>query len=208
MFPNHQQRASHHDPHRWRVGLNVLSVETFNNLQVPYDQLQPTKPFSGVTDDSTVPIGQVRLPVTFGARDNYRTELIDFDVAYIRLPYNAILGYPVLAKFMAGTRLQRPQDARKWRSHHGALRRERRSLLPGESLSGRIAGRPGSWKQEASRGRPQEEEDIDRTGPSVGRSLWARACSGGTSCYRIGKRAQRPPQAGLGGSPLEGHRPS
>ena len=85
------------------AGLNVLSVETFNNLQVPYNQLQPTKPFSGVTDGSTVPIGQVRLPVTFGKRDNYRTELIDFDVAHIRLPYNAILGYPALAKFMAVT---------------------------------------------------------------------------------------------------------
>ena len=85
------------------AGLNVLSVETFNNLQVPYNQLQPTKPFSGVTDGSTVPIGQVRLPVTFGARDNYRTELIDFDVAHIRLPYNAILGYPALTKFMAVT---------------------------------------------------------------------------------------------------------
>ena len=48
------------------AGLNVLSVETFDNLQVPYNQLQPTKPFSGVTDGSTVPIGQVRLPVTFG----------------------------------------------------------------------------------------------------------------------------------------------
>ena len=85
------------------AGLNVLSVETFNNLQVPYDQLQPTKPFSRVTDASTVPIGQVRLPVTFGARDNYRTKLIDFDVAHIRLPYNAILGYPALAKFMVVT---------------------------------------------------------------------------------------------------------
>ena len=85
------------------AGLNVLSVETFNNLQVPYSQLQPTKPFSRVTDGSTVPIGQVRLPVTFGARDNYHTELIDFDVAHIRLPYNAILGYPALAKFMVVT---------------------------------------------------------------------------------------------------------
>ena len=85
------------------AGLSVLSVETFNNLQVPYDQLQPTKPFLGVTDGSTVPIGQVRLPVTFGQRNNYRTELIDFDVAHIRLPYNAILGYPALAKFMAVT---------------------------------------------------------------------------------------------------------
>ena len=28
------------------TGLNVLSVETFDSLQVPYDQLEPTKPFS------------------------------------------------------------------------------------------------------------------------------------------------------------------
>ena len=85
------------------AGLNVLSIDTFDNLQVPYEQLQPTKPFSGVTDGSTTPIGQVRLPITFGERKNYRTELIDFDVAHIRLPYNAILGYPALAKFMAVT---------------------------------------------------------------------------------------------------------
>ena len=56
-----------------------------------------------MTDGSTTPIGQVRLPVTFGERKNYRTELIDFDVAHICLSYNAILGYPVLAKFMAVT---------------------------------------------------------------------------------------------------------
>ena len=85
------------------AGLNVLSVDTFDNLQVPYEQLQPTKPFSGVTDDSTTPIGQVRLPVTFGERKNYRMELIDFDIAHTRLPYNTILGYPALAKFMAIT---------------------------------------------------------------------------------------------------------
>ena len=85
------------------AGPNVLSIETFDRLQVPYDQLQPTRPFSGVTDGSTTPIGQVRLPISFGRRDNYRTELIDFDVAHIRLPYNAILGYPAMAKFMAVT---------------------------------------------------------------------------------------------------------
>ena len=78
------------------AGLNVLFIGTFDNLQVPYEQLQPTKPFSGVTNGSTTPIGQVRLPVTFGERKNYRTELIDFDVAHIRLSYNAILGYPNL----------------------------------------------------------------------------------------------------------------
>ena len=56
-----------------------------------------------MTDGSTTLIGQVRLPVTFGERKNYRTELIDFDVTHIHLPYNAILGYPALAKFMAVT---------------------------------------------------------------------------------------------------------
>ena len=56
-----------------------------------------------MTDGSTTPIGQIRLPVTFGQRDNYRTKFIDFDVAHLRLPYNAILGYPALAKFMAVT---------------------------------------------------------------------------------------------------------
>ena len=85
------------------AGLNVMSIDTFDNLQAPYEQLQPTKPFSGVTDSSTTPIGQVRLPVTFVEHKNYRTKLIDFDVAHIRLPYNAILGYPALAKFMAVT---------------------------------------------------------------------------------------------------------
>ena len=43
------------------------------------------------------------LRVTFGKRDNYHTKLINFDVAHIHLPYNAILGYPALAKFMVVT---------------------------------------------------------------------------------------------------------
>lgn len=85
------------------AGLSVLSIETFEKLQVPYERLMPTRPFSGVTDGSTLPLGQVCLPVTFGTRKNYCTELIDFDVAHIDLPYNAILGYPALAKFMAVT---------------------------------------------------------------------------------------------------------
>jgi hypothetical protein len=85
------------------AGLNIISVEVFEKMQVPYHRLMPTRPFFGVTEGSTMPIGQVHLPVTFGTRDNYRTESLDFDVAYITLPYNAILGYPALARFMAAT---------------------------------------------------------------------------------------------------------
>ena len=85
------------------VGLSVLSVKMFDSLQVPYDQLQSTKPFLGVNDGSTASIGPVHLPITFGQCDNYHTELVDFDVAHILLPYNATLGYPALAKFMTVT---------------------------------------------------------------------------------------------------------
>jgi hypothetical protein len=72
------------------AGLNIISVEIFEKMQVPYHRLMPTQPFFGVTEGSTTPIRQVHLPVTF-------------DVAYIALPYNAILGYPALTRFMAAT---------------------------------------------------------------------------------------------------------
>jgi hypothetical protein len=81
--------------------LNIISVEVFEKMQVPYHRLMPTRPFFGVTEGSTTPIRRVRLPVTFGTRDDYRTESLDFDVANIALPYNAILRYLALARFMA-----------------------------------------------------------------------------------------------------------
>jgi hypothetical protein len=85
------------------AGLNIISVEVFEKMQVPYYRLMPTRSFFGVTEGSTTPIEQVRMPITFGTRDNYRIEILDFDAAYIVLPYNAILGYPALARFMAAT---------------------------------------------------------------------------------------------------------
>jgi hypothetical protein len=83
------------------VGLNIILVEVFKKMQVPYHRLMPTRPFFRVTEGSTTPIRQVCLPITFGTRDNYGIESLDFDVAYITLPYNTILGYPALARFMA-----------------------------------------------------------------------------------------------------------
>jgi hypothetical protein len=85
------------------AGLNIISIKVFEKMQVSYHRLMPTRPFFGVTEGSTMPIGQVHLPVTFGTWDNYRTESLDFNVAYIALPYNAILGYLALARFMAAT---------------------------------------------------------------------------------------------------------
>ena len=46
-------------------------------------------------------VGRATLPVTFGTRDNYRTEYINFEVAKFETSYHAIRGRPSLAKFMA-----------------------------------------------------------------------------------------------------------
>jgi hypothetical protein len=43
----------------------------------------------------------VVLPITFGTKDNYRTEYIKFEVADFDSSYHAILGRLALAKFMA-----------------------------------------------------------------------------------------------------------
>jgi hypothetical protein len=47
------------------------------------------------------PLGTVVLLVTFGMRENYRTEFIKFEVAKFESSYHTILGRPALAKFMA-----------------------------------------------------------------------------------------------------------
>src|SRR5438128_4598300 len=39
----------------------------------------------------------------FGSPDNFRMKKVTFNVADFGFPYNAILGRPVLAKFMAST---------------------------------------------------------------------------------------------------------
>jgi hypothetical protein len=41
------------------------------------------------------------MPVTFGTLENYRTEFLRFDAASFDCGYNAIIGRPGLAKFMA-----------------------------------------------------------------------------------------------------------
>ena len=85
------------------LGLIMLSIEAFSPLHIPPKRLRPSRPFVGVGGGSSSSLGQIRLPVTFGTYDNLCTELIDFDIAPIGLPYNAILGYPTLARFMAAT---------------------------------------------------------------------------------------------------------
>jgi hypothetical protein len=47
------------------------------------------------------PLGSITLPVTFGTEENFRTENVQFDVAEVNLPFNAIIGRPTLYRFMS-----------------------------------------------------------------------------------------------------------
>ena len=66
------------------------------------DKLKPSKaPFYGIVPgNASFPVGTVVLPVTFVTPDNYRTELIKFEVADFESSYHSILGRPALVKFM------------------------------------------------------------------------------------------------------------
>jgi hypothetical protein len=87
------------------------------------------EPFYGaVPGKAAYPIGCVCLQVTFGTKENFRTEYLTFEVADIRSSYHAIFGRPMLAVHGYTTpHLPHHEDASaKWnsfipRGHHGLL---------------------------------------------------------------------------------------
>jgi hypothetical protein len=83
------------------AGLNVISHAVFKQLQILGSRLGPSRPFSRVGPQPVYPLGSIALPVTFGTEENFRTENVQFDVAEVNLPFNAIIGRPALYRFMA-----------------------------------------------------------------------------------------------------------
>ena len=85
-------------------GLSLIFMSTITKMGLDIsDKLKLSKaPFYGIVLGTTsFLVGTVVLPVTLGTPDNYRTELIKFEVADFKSSYRAILGRPALAKFMA-----------------------------------------------------------------------------------------------------------
>jgi hypothetical protein len=83
--------------------LNILYAHTLRLMGIRLDQLRPnTTPFHGVVPGKRVqPLGQIDLPVWFGTPDNFRKEILTFEVVGFRGAYHAILGRSCYAKFMA-----------------------------------------------------------------------------------------------------------
>src|SRR3954468_2096823 len=54
-----------------------------------------------VPGKSARPIGKIYLEAAFGNAENFRSEIIPFEVVNLESPYHPILGRPAYAKFMA-----------------------------------------------------------------------------------------------------------
>jgi hypothetical protein len=83
------------------AGLSVISYAAFKHLQILESKLAPSRPFSRVGPNPVYPVGTISLPVTFGTEVNFRTENVQYEVAKVNLPFNAIIGRPALYRFMA-----------------------------------------------------------------------------------------------------------
>jgi hypothetical protein len=83
------------------AGLNIISHAAFKQLQIPGSRLGPSHPFSRVGPQLVYPLGSIALPITFGTEENFRTENVQFDIAEVNLPFNAIIGRTTLYRFIA-----------------------------------------------------------------------------------------------------------
>jgi hypothetical protein len=83
--------------------LNNIFTEMLKKMDFDFNKMTACdEPFYGVVPCKVAyPIGHVCLPITFSTKENFRMEYITFKVADFRSSYHAILGQPMLVKFMA-----------------------------------------------------------------------------------------------------------
>ena len=82
--------------------IDILFRNSLPALKLTPAQLKPYKAqFWGVLpSQSSIPLGQVTLPVQFGTPDHFRMEFVNFVVSDIDGTYHAILGRSTLTKFI------------------------------------------------------------------------------------------------------------
>ena len=83
--------------------IDILFRNSLPALKLTPAQLKPyDAQFWGVLPgQSSVPLGQITLPVQFGTPDHFRIEFVNFVVTDFDGTYHAILGHPSLTKFIA-----------------------------------------------------------------------------------------------------------
>jgi hypothetical protein len=84
-------------------GLNVIFIDTLKKMDFDFKRLtECDEPFFGIVlGKAAYPMGRVSLPITFGTEENFRIKYLSFEIADFKSSYHAILGRPMLARFMA-----------------------------------------------------------------------------------------------------------
>ncbi|XP_072148512.1 uncharacterized protein [Setaria viridis] len=89
-------------------------------MNIDMNTLDPADiPLLGFGGKPVKALGKIALPVSFGDRDNARTEHITFDVVEMQYPYNAILGRGFITKMDATIR--KPYLCMKIPAHKGVI---------------------------------------------------------------------------------------
>ena len=83
--------------------IDILFHNSLPTLKLTQAELKPYEAqFWGVLpSQSSIPLGQITLPVQFSTPDHFHTKFVNFVVADFDGTYHAILGHPSLTKFMA-----------------------------------------------------------------------------------------------------------
>jgi hypothetical protein len=83
--------------------LNILFLKTLDQVGLSRAALRPSHAlFHGIVPGAAVtPVGQITVLITFGTRENFRTENLQFQVVDFKTMYNAFLGQQALTKFMS-----------------------------------------------------------------------------------------------------------
>src|SRR4051812_7535703 len=84
-------------------GINIIFTRTLDDMLIQNNTLKSSgTTFHGIVPGKAVyPLGRISLEVVFGNAMNFRKETLDFKVVDWKLQYQAILGRPAFAHFMA-----------------------------------------------------------------------------------------------------------
>ncbi|KAK1609927.1 hypothetical protein QYE76_033600 [Lolium multiflorum] len=85
------------------ASLNIMYLETLERMNLTKEQLKhSTTEFHGVVPGKKAnSLGSIKLPVAFGDVNNFREEMITFEVVPFKSSYHVIFGRPTYHKFHA-----------------------------------------------------------------------------------------------------------
>ena len=84
-------------------GINIIFADTLRKMNRSVENLpKSSNTFHGIVPGKAIsPEGTIQLEITFGDKNYFKTETLEFEVVEWKSQYHAILGRPAFARFMA-----------------------------------------------------------------------------------------------------------